>query len=212
MGGTDEASNLVDLTVREHYVAHKLLWKSNPTSKTETWALLALFNCVRKWKETFVHPKFVKDYQEAHSHWNSGENNPLSGETKHTHTGVASMSAKLTGRTKHTHAGVASMSDKLTGRTKHNHAYLASMAAKKTGQNKHTNSAVASMAAHRSVNFSGRNHPRYDPTIYHFKNIHTGKIAISDRYGMQEMYDITVKELFYTKPCKTCKGWQLMSV
>jgi hypothetical protein len=30
-GGTDESVNLVELTGREHFIAHKLLWMENPT-------------------------------------------------------------------------------------------------------------------------------------------------------------------------------------
>jgi hypothetical protein len=30
-GGTDESDNLVELTGREHFIAHKLLWMDNPT-------------------------------------------------------------------------------------------------------------------------------------------------------------------------------------
>ena len=212
MGGTDEASNLVDLTVREHYVAHKLLWKSNPTDRSETMALLALFNCVRKWKTTYMHPNFVKSYQDSFSYWHSGVNHPFFGKTKETHAGVAAMSAELTGRTKDTCEGLASTAAKLTGRTKESHAYDAAMAAKRTGQNKHTNPAIAAYAARKSVSMAGRNSPSYDPTIYHFKNIHTGKVAISDRIGMMEMYDIELRKLFGTNPRKVDKGWQLMSV
>lgn len=32
MGGTDDLENLVDLTPEEHYVAHQLLVKMNPTN------------------------------------------------------------------------------------------------------------------------------------------------------------------------------------
>jgi len=176
MGGTNEASNLVDLTYKEHYVAHKLLWKSNPTDRSETMSLIMLFNCVRKWKTTYVHPKFAKDFGDAFSYWYSGVNHPYFGETRHTNVRLASMSAKLTGRTKETHAH------------------------------------VAISAAKQSDKMAGRGNSTYDPTLYHFKNVHTGKVAISDRIGMKEMYGIEVKRLFHVKPQKTCKGWQLMSV
>ena len=40
-GGTDEASNLVYLTPREHFIAHKLLWKAWPT-QANLFAYVAL--------------------------------------------------------------------------------------------------------------------------------------------------------------------------
>ena len=40
-GGTDNKENIVNLTGREHYIAHKLLYKINPT-KENAYALVAL--------------------------------------------------------------------------------------------------------------------------------------------------------------------------
>lgn len=40
-GGTDDKENMVNLTAREHYIAHKLLYKINP-SKENAYALVAL--------------------------------------------------------------------------------------------------------------------------------------------------------------------------
>ena len=210
MGGTDDESNLVDLTRKEHYVAHKLLWKSNPTEKAETWALSLLFNCVRKWKTTFIHPKFEKVYMDAHSYWNTGMHHPFAGETKETHAGIASMSEKMTGKTP-TQAmldGYKVQTVARTGRTKENHAGTAAQSVKMTGRTKEDHSGVAAQAA----KISGRNHHYYDPNIYHFRNVKTGKVAISDRYGMKEMYGLNLQALFAAKPPKTCKGWQLLSI
>lgn len=42
LGGTDEPDNLVSLTPREHYVAHQLLVKMNPTHKGLVYAALLM--------------------------------------------------------------------------------------------------------------------------------------------------------------------------
>ena len=42
MGGTNEKSNLVKLTAREHFLCHWLLWKQHRTPK-----LGFAFNCMR---------------------------------------------------------------------------------------------------------------------------------------------------------------------
>lgn len=39
MGGSDDPSNMVWLTPREHYIAHLLLWKSNPNNVKLYWPL-----------------------------------------------------------------------------------------------------------------------------------------------------------------------------
>ena len=66
-GGTDESDNLVELTAREHFIAHKLLWMENPTfsrsaafmmmsnSRKITWG--SLYESVRrKFTESDEHP------------------------------------------------------------------------------------------------------------------------------------------------------------
>lgn len=66
-GGTDESDNLVELTAREHFIAHKLLWMENPTfSRTATFMLMSnykgiiwgsLYESVRiKFNESNEHP------------------------------------------------------------------------------------------------------------------------------------------------------------
>jgi len=50
LGGTDDASNLVNLTAREHYIAHLLLVKITEQNgdKTAHDKMLYAFNCM-KW-------------------------------------------------------------------------------------------------------------------------------------------------------------------
>ena len=45
IGGNDDASNLVDLTAREHFIAHKLLCEIYPTNYKLLYALWMLSNC-----------------------------------------------------------------------------------------------------------------------------------------------------------------------
>ena len=66
-GGTDESDNLVELTAREHFIAHKLLWMENPTfSRTSTFMLMSNYKGItwgslyesvrRKFNESEEHP------------------------------------------------------------------------------------------------------------------------------------------------------------
>ena len=49
LGGTDDKSNLVDLTAREHYIAHLLLVKiyEKGEDKSKYRKMLYAFNCMR---------------------------------------------------------------------------------------------------------------------------------------------------------------------
>ncbi len=195
MGGTDAPSNLVYLTVKEHYVAHKLLWKANPTGREETMALRIHFNCIRKWGVTYVNSNFESAYESAISYWNSGENSPVFGmePTEAMLAGYKTMSSTKAGRTKHNHTGIASRSEKMIGRTKHNH----------TG--------TAAQSAKLSDRHNGRGNPNCDPTVYSFENVNTGQTVTSDRYGMTETFGVDLTPLFSKKqPSKTCKGWKLL--
>jgi hypothetical protein len=67
-GGTDCNSNLVDLTAREHFIAHKLLWMDNPHSfsRAATYHMMSNYRNI-KWGIT---------YEEARKVF-IGENHPL---------------------------------------------------------------------------------------------------------------------------------------
>lgn len=45
MGGTDNLNNLVELTAKEHYVAHLLLSKANPLNAKLAWAAIMMAKC-----------------------------------------------------------------------------------------------------------------------------------------------------------------------
>lgn len=48
LGGSDEPTNLIDLTLREHYIAHWMLWKALPSSSSMRFAFLAM--CQKNYK------------------------------------------------------------------------------------------------------------------------------------------------------------------
>lgn len=59
-GGTDEDSNLVDLTAREHFIAHWLLWRANRDKKSS-----AMFNAMCRASKGQKRYKSSRGYQEA---------------------------------------------------------------------------------------------------------------------------------------------------
>lgn len=71
LGGTDDKSNLVNLTAREHFIAHYLLWKIYPCDGT----LLAFYmfkkgnndSCV---KRNFKNSKLYESARLAYHEWN----------------------------------------------------------------------------------------------------------------------------------------------
>lgn len=88
IGGTDESSNLVMFSGREHFVAHMLLWKSYPEDIS---LMRAAFMMSSRWKTRDIpdeHPqnsrtysRLREEYAQAVSIQCSGENNPMFGVT-----------------------------------------------------------------------------------------------------------------------------------
>jgi hypothetical protein len=72
LGGTDEKDNLVPLTPREHFVAHKLLVKIHPTSISLNLALF-MFIHTRKYK---INSRTYEKLKNEHSQ-NMKKNNPM---------------------------------------------------------------------------------------------------------------------------------------
>lgn len=143
MGGSDEAENLVDLTAREHYLAHWLLWKIHGGTMTIAFDMM---NKDKKHKVRIgskTYSKLSKLASRRHAEM-------ISGRTKENHSGVALQASKLTGRTKETHRGLAKLSEMYTGRTKATHAHVAAQAEKIRGRTKHNNASTAQMAISRS--------------------------------------------------------------
>lgn len=83
MGGSDDASNLVYLTVREHYIAHQLLWKIHRTSKmAHAWFMMLrcdpnqqrFFTSRQHEKATIAHVEVLRETMK-------GEGNHFFGKT-----------------------------------------------------------------------------------------------------------------------------------
>ena len=83
MGGIDDSNNLCALTAKEHYIAHKLLWKMNPTNSK----LLYAYNMLS------LHSRTAKEYEIIKtkcSLYNTGTNNPFFNKT-HSHNSKRNM-------------------------------------------------------------------------------------------------------------------------
>lgn len=76
-GGTDDISNLVELTPREHYIAHKLLYKINPTkSRAAAWHVMT----IDKTGKRYINSHEVAKARKAFIESISGKNNPMYGK------------------------------------------------------------------------------------------------------------------------------------
>ena len=76
MGGSDECSNLVEFTAREHFVAHRLLTKIYPNIK----GLHLAVNLMRKKNGIILTSRLIETLRIQNSSNASGENNPMFGK------------------------------------------------------------------------------------------------------------------------------------
>ena len=67
-GGSDETDNLVELTGREHFIAHKLLWMENPTFSRCAAFMMMSNNRGISWGST---------YELGRKQFNESQNHPL---------------------------------------------------------------------------------------------------------------------------------------
>lgn len=74
-GGTDDESNLILLTAKEHYVAHLLLWKAEPENKSRMYAIWWMGNRTSRFssrmyesvrQELYGDPFNRKEYTQAY--------------------------------------------------------------------------------------------------------------------------------------------------
>lgn len=74
LGGTDDTDNLVDLTPKEHYIAHRLLVKITEGEDRQKMAF-ALWRMTNKGEATNAHAyeKVRKEYREALSEYRTGK-------------------------------------------------------------------------------------------------------------------------------------------
>ena len=157
MGGSDDKTNKVFLTAREHFVAHLLLmfmYRDNHHLKTSVERMLYDKQGNKLNGRTYG---WVKTHLAEHKKT----------QNKHNNAAIAKQAATLTGRTKEEFEYLQAMSDKrkglnkdncefiargvekVKGRTKDNHPGIAKMAAIKSGQTAATHPHVAQIAEAR---------------------------------------------------------------
>lgn len=172
MNGTNDKSNLVHLSAREHFIAHQLLVKLHPNEAKLKYALKMMTvqkksnshrmtNRLYSWiREAFASTKRGKTKETDEGIKRGAEKR--TGRTKETHPtlnssrkgksktddlSIAAQSEKLSGRTKETHDGYDRISKFRSGKTKENCSFIASMAQKMSGRSKETHPGVASQAS-----------------------------------------------------------------
>ena len=80
MGGTNESTNLVLLTYREHYIAHLLLHKTYPDNK-KLLSAAYMMGCIRSKQNNFYpNSKLYESVRKEHIEGMSGPNNPMYGK------------------------------------------------------------------------------------------------------------------------------------
>lgn len=72
VGGSDDESNLVMLTGREHFIAHMLLWKSFPENKSFTFAAMMMSNRDVCKVNSYIYEKLREEFCKALSEKFSG--------------------------------------------------------------------------------------------------------------------------------------------
>lgn len=100
MGGTDYPSNLVEMSAREHFVAHWLLWKIHKTSSM-AHAFFAMtrnsegqYRTVKSFQYEIAKKAMSLAKSGTNNHW-FGTRGPQSGKSKENDDGVRSQSIKL---------------------------------------------------------------------------------------------------------------------
>lgn len=171
IGGTDDISNLVHLSAREHFVSHLLLTKIYPKEYKLLYACFRMLftnhNEERLRGKTYEELKlkvylFRKTQNKDNNEGYAISSQKQSGRTKETHEYKARHAFLLTGRTKDNNEGYARISEKtigvpkptvsaaLAGRTKETHSYIEERAKKVsetlTGRTKETCPGRASAA------------------------------------------------------------------
>jgi len=98
VGGTNEYTNLVHLTAREHFICHKLLYKFYINTKFEAKLLHAFLGMCRKWQSKYNGKRYVKINSVEFNRIKNklyGENGLLKGENSPIHGTKHSEEAKL---------------------------------------------------------------------------------------------------------------------
>lgn len=80
MGGSDESSNLILLTGREHYIAHLLLWKMHPDSFAMQNAFMIMCNKKVSKVNSRLYDRLKSDFSKYMTENRSGENHHMYGK------------------------------------------------------------------------------------------------------------------------------------
>lgn len=151
MGGTDDSENIVELTAREHYVAHQLLAKIYPNNRKILYALQAMLRCgpgqQRSNRRYDWVRKAISNARKGSTPWNKGV--PMSQETKDkvskSRSGISPWNKGIPGRAQgagvefHTEETKQLMSEKAKERSKtcpppHNEEWSRKVSAAKKGK------------------------------------------------------------------------------
>lgn len=83
MGGSDDPDNLVELTLREHYLAHWMLWRAFPENQSLRFAFYAMCNknfrtshkkdAYQKIRHSRVYARLKEEFRQAHSERMAGK-------------------------------------------------------------------------------------------------------------------------------------------
>jgi hypothetical protein len=146
MGGTNDKTNLVFLSAREHFIAHILLIKIYPSNYK---LLLACSRMLTDKQGNKLNGKTydslkrkISDYRKSQNKYNNEglakASEKRKGRTKDNYEPLARASKKLKGRTKETHVGIYEASLKRLGRNKTNYEPMAKVSKKMIGRTKET--------------------------------------------------------------------------
>lgn len=81
-GGTDEESNLVNLTAREHFIAHWLLYRADTNNNKRAFAFWRMCNGQGKIKDADWYIPSSRAYEEAKIAWSHAIQHKLKGRKK----------------------------------------------------------------------------------------------------------------------------------
>lgn len=161
MDGTDEKSNLVFLSAREHFIAHILLVKIYPKTPGLLYACHRLMYDKQGGKERLNGKDYaalklkISDYRKTRNKENdegiARGADKRRGRTKDNYEPFAIGAEKQRGRTKDTHEGPRKISEKKLGQTKETCPGTAIMAEKLRGRNKDTHDYLRAAGEKRSI-------------------------------------------------------------
>jgi hypothetical protein len=96
LGGTDDISNLVDLTAREHFIIHLLLCKIYPKNRKLSNAVWMMANVKREYQDRYIPSSRLYEIARLeYSKNSSGEGNPMFGKNHSNETKQKQRESKI---------------------------------------------------------------------------------------------------------------------